>query len=53
MKLLLDEMYPTANRRFPRSDAATLGRLVRALIALLDEDPPAWSSLFRQEPPEQ
>jgi uncharacterized protein with PIN domain len=41
----------TTNHRFPRSDPGTLGRLVRALAALLDADPSLSSNLFLQDPP--
>ncbi len=41
----------TTNHRFPRSNPATLGRLVRALDALLERDPLLTSSLFLTDPP--
>ena len=36
----------TTNRRFPRGDPAALGRLVRALDALLEERPGPAGALF-------
>ena len=39
----------TTNRQFPRGDPATIGRLVLAISALLEQAPPA-SSIFLKPP---
>lgn len=41
----------TTNRQFPRGDPGTIGRLVRALAALLARPPAAPSATFLKAPP--